>query len=85
MEIYVGVPVPFGGILHCQIGVCRIEFSGWLHWPEASHKDPTVWLSGVRPPLLVLLVLPFPGNEFDKVMIRQTLSLLSIDIKRKMD
>ncbi len=32
------------------------------------NKDPTVWIDGARPPLLVLLVLPLPENEFGKVI-----------------
>jgi len=35
------------------------------------NKDPTVWLDGVRPPPLILLVLPLPENEFGKVIMEQ--------------
>ncbi len=33
------------------------------------NKDLNTWLYGARLPQLVLLVLPLPENEFDKVII----------------
>ncbi len=35
------------------------------------NKDPTLWLDRASPPPLVEFVLPWPENEFGKVIIGQ--------------